>query len=318
MEGNNLNTPDTNFGQKPIRTYEGDIAEAIEHKKTSQVSINLAEVERQRAQGIQASDANGALSTSGSFGKNILKILISLLLLGGGAIGLYYLYLQSPLAAKPILTQQTITYPAIITPDSQKTIDIGGKNSSQLIDQIKSQVGSELSTGKILELILYEQQTAQDVTTTARITGPQFISRIGLTPPDVLTRSLTDSWMLGAYKGSETTPFIILTTNFFQNAFSGMLKWEPTMADNLSKIFTFQTQNPQSSATTSPPAAFFGIRGSFADKVIKNKDVREFRDQDGNILFLYAFMDNSTLVITRGEDTLAEIITRFEKRAYVR
>jgi hypothetical protein len=52
--------------------------------------------------------------------------------------------------------------------------------------------------------------------------------------------------------------------------------------------------------------------------VIQNKDVREFRDENGNILFLYAFIDNSTLAIAQTEEAMNEVITRFEKKAYVR
>jgi hypothetical protein len=247
-------TLDTSFGQKTIRTYESDIAEAIEHKKASQVSINLAEVQRQRVQGMTVAESDA--TPHGSIGKNILKILISIILIAAGGLGGYYLYSISPLALQPIITQQTAPLvPAIIMPDAQKTINIQGQSPAQIVSQIASQATSVVGEGQITELIFYQTSSpsvdgSSQTTGAIRITAPEFISMMGLTPPDVLTRSLTDSWMFGLYGGeSGATPFIILTTNFFQNAFSGMLKWEPTMADDLSNLFSFA---PQSQSTYIP------------------------------------------------------------------
>ena len=319
MEGNipktpnNLDSsklPDPSFQQKVIRTYERDIAEAIEHQQISQVSINMAEVNRQHTQAKIVTASESETKTSGSTVKNILKILLSIILIGGGGLGGYYLYTISPLATKSPVTQQAAIYPAIVTPDIQKTINVQSENSTQILAQIKTEIGSPLGNGQIKELIFYEENSGSNSDSSqpknVRVTGPDFISKINITPPDVLTRSLTDSWMFGIYNSATTsTPFIILTTNFFQNAFSGMLKWEPTMASDLSSVF-------------SPGQVYLLNQGGFVDKVIGNKNVREFNDQNGNTVFLYGFIDNSTLAIARNEAGFGEIVTRFEKHAYVR
>ena len=83
-----------------------------------------------------------------------------------------------------------------------------------------------------------------------------------------------------------------------------MLSWEPTMPSDVSAFFQIQ------------PAQW--SEGSFHDKLIKNKNVREFTDNSGNVLLLYSFIDNNTLVIAQSEAALGEIITRFENQAYVR
>ncbi len=335
MEGK---TPEKEFEQKTIRTYESDIAEAIQHRQTSQVSIVMAENDRKIEAENASSGNTTAEKTSGTLGKNILKILISLIFIAGGIIGGYYLYSISPLAVAVPTTSQPTTrlVPYIIAPDSQKTVDVGGKTADQIIEIIRAQAApssSAFSKNYITEFVLYKKNTTDN--TNEKITGQEFLSGVGLNPPDILTRSLTDSWMLGVYGNAQNKPFIILTTNFFQNAFSGMLQWEPTMPDDLTKVlgFTVQqntlmqriatssaTSTPVSTSTTRvvPSSSFFGIRGTFSDKVIENKDAREFTDQSGTTLFLYAFLDNATLVIARDEATLGEIITRFEKRAYVR
>ena len=371
MEGD---APKQEFEQKPIRTYESDIAEAIGQKKTSQASIAMAEIERTRAQqlqvptaGQQQQIADKEAAEKAPYGKNILKIILSLILLCAGVMGCYYLYTISPLAAQrnaPAIQAPAALLLAIITPDSQKTIDVTAENSKAILAQISNLSATNVPLSTILEIVFGEN--ASSTTGKAafmRVTGPEFVPKIGLNPPDMFLQSLTAQWMFGFYgSASGPSPFIILTTNFFQNAFAGILQWESTMPNDIAPLLginvtpptipaasmpvfststiatstattTKNTKNKNIATTTAtstnkitttntitnyPPASFFAISGQFVDKVIQNKDVREFRDQNGNILFLYAFIDNNTIAIARTEATLGEIITRFEKRAYVR
>jgi hypothetical protein len=60
------------------------------------------------------------------------------------------------------------------------------------------------------------------------------------------------------------------------------------------------------------------IRGNFIDRIVQNKDVREFVTSDGKIIFLYSFIDNTKLVVTGSEATLSEILRRLEQQTYVR
>jgi hypothetical protein len=170
--------------------------------------------------------------------------------------------------------------------------------------------------------------------------------------------------MLGIYTDASGNKdvFVVLTTDFFQNTFAGMLQWERVMADDL-KYYLYTTpvagvSNEPASATSIDPLANINNvlpptgsttvatstivatstrtqttiatsteyampsnntrRGSFEDRIIKNKDVRVFRTQDGSVAFVYSFVDSTHLVITGTESTLSELITRLEKRVFVR
>jgi hypothetical protein len=93
---------------------------------------------------------------------------------------------------------------------------------------------------------------------------------------------------------------------------------------------TATSTKPTTLATTTQPTAsttpevvqplkqYLTIRGKFEDRIIKNKDVRAFRTDEGTILFLYSFIDNTHLVVTDKESTLAEILTRLEKQSFIR
>ena len=309
--------------QKAIRTYESDIANSIQHRHTSQVSMVTAEEDKKHQQEIvqqqKADTATGDKIPENKImrGKNILMILVSLVLLAAGTAIAYYFYVISPLSIQQPVTlpmnPSAVTITSVITPDLQKIIDITGKNAGEIIQQIEKESQTyPLSDGGILEIVLGTQAstTPENKTTLIKVTGTQFISMIGLTPPNALTSALTDQWMLGFYSSGtdsaeiSSTPFIIATDNFFQNAFAGMLQWEPTMPSQVSGLFGIQ------------PTQWSG--GSFQDKVIQNKDSREFVDSSGNVLFLYSFIDNNTLVMAQNEAALGEIIHRFESRAYIR
>jgi hypothetical protein len=59
-------------------------------------------------------------------------------------------------------------------------------------------------------------------------------------------------------------------------------------------------------------------KGQYKDRIIKNKDVREYVTENGHINYLYSFVSNDKLVITDSEEALDEIIIRLEKKAFVR
>ena len=70
--------------------------------------------------------------------------------------------------------------------------------------------------------------------------------------------------------------------------------------------------------TPAPVIPYFTLRGQFQDKIVKNKDTREFITTEGETILLYSFIDNNRTVISTNEATLAEIILRLEREAYVR
>ena len=131
--------------------------------------------------------------------------------------------------------------------------------------------------------------------------------------------------MLGVYAdGNGTkTAFVIATVDYFQNAFAGILQWESTMADDLKQYLyantpadiALGTSTASTSASMNRPVI---LRGSFIDRIVGNKDVREFVTSDGNVLFLYSFMNNTELAITGSEAALSAILNRLEQQAFVR
>jgi len=298
------------YVQKPLRTYEGDIAEALARKKTSVATIAIAENKKE-----SGSEAIANVPKK-SGGKNFLLLLISIVIIAAAIGGVYYVYLQSPLAL-PVAKEPDSKASSLIKTDFQKSVSVGNIKKSELSQKIQENLfDGNIGTDQVSELTL--NKTSEGIETP--ITGSEFFDIFDVTAPDILKRSITDRWMLGTYDiGSEKLPFIIFTTDFFQNTFAGMLKWESSIPDELAILLNYKDKaRPESVTGTTTLSSFFTILGRFEDKVVSNRDVREFISENGELLVLYSFIDKDTLVITTSETSLRNIIERIEKQTYIR
>lgn len=308
-----------------IRTYESDVAQAMNSPKSTVVNMVLAENERKTGKASIANKPESHLL------RNSFFTLISLILIGSGIGVGYYVYKTGIFTKQPV-AQVATKIPSIVSPDTQKIINIPSLEKDQLKKTLISQFSSqEINPGKIIELI-----PAQTIgSTTKRVSGSQFLNIAEFAMTDTLKRSLTDKWMVGVYSSineqGRNIPFIIMTTDFFQNAYSGMLKWEPTMPEELADLFMYREKGNQinmsnteeSSSTTEPVDnksihLFYNIKGVFRDRVKSNRDVREFISQKDELLMLYTFLDKDTLLITTSEEVIPALLERIEKQTYVR
>ena len=92
----------------------------------------------------------------------------------------------------------------------------------------------------------------------------------------------------------------------------------PTPSPSVAIGSSFTASSSQAETPTAFVSSFKPILGAFSDRIIKNKDVREFKTTDGKVLFLYSFIDNNHIVLATSEAVLTEALTRVEKQAYVR
>ena len=296
--------------QKPIRTYESDVAEIMARKKTSVVTMAIAEAEKN-----MGAESLGNKQPSQA-GRKIFIVLVSLILVGAGLGGAYYFYLQSPLAPQKTVVVAT-QIPSLIAPDSQKLISFNNLSKEQVVSAVQGTFEqSEGEIGKIYEII----PTQSIASTTVRFTAQDLIAKMDFDMSDTLRRSFTDRWMLGVYGGeAQKVQFIILTTDFFQNTFAGMLEWEKSMPEELADLLGYRIRaETNRDLGTSTIASYFGIKGNFEDRIIRNRDVREFKDETGDLLVLYSFLDEDTLLISTSESVIGPLVDRIDKQTYIR
>ncbi|MFA6404668.1 MAG: hypothetical protein WCW03_01570 [Candidatus Paceibacterota bacterium] len=338
-------TPKEVFVQKAIRTYEGDVADFMSHGKSSVASIAIAESNRREKEkdtvDSQKNNERDSDEKKHNF-KKLSLLLISLLFISGGIVGAYYLYTKSPLAKETIIAPLQNKTNSLVLSDSFVTITVDGLLPNDIITKINNEVSKQQAVNSIKEIIFVQKTNniTGDENVLTRIRGQKMLEIMDILVPDILARTITDEWMMGIYSSQfgNKDVFIVATTDYFQNAFAGMLSWEGMMADDL-KLYLPQsiqesiappinnvvsTSTATTTATTTiestPPIInkYFTIKGRFFDAIVKNKDVRELRTENGDIIFLYSFVDSKKLVIASKESTLEEIIKRLEQQAFLR
>lgn len=277
-----------------LRTYEGDVAKNFSTNKPNVIDIAIAESRRQNGDEVISNRpiAQGF--------KKITIVLASIVLIAVSVGGLSYMYIKIKQNNTPVVVVKKGQ--GLVRIDSQKNIDIQSLKKTDLTKVISTQLASQtVNPDKITEFLI----KINTGTTSQTVTAVEFIDTLRLSVSDAFRRAVTDKWMIGVYSDSQQNyPFIILKTDFFENAFSGMLRWESSMPEELSDVFNYRNR--------------LGQRGSFVDRVIMNRDIREYIARNGDTLILYTFIDKNTVLITTSEVVVPAIIDRIEKQSYVR
>lgn len=307
-----------NFLQKPIRTYESDVADLMSQRKTSTASMVIAENKKEEKERTEEKNPE-KVSEKGNkhiawkkmalgFGSAVIIVL--------GIYGGYYLYSQSALSLPPPI-EQPIVVRGIVPADVEEIFMINNTANELLAGEINSKLSSETESGVVVRELILGEKIGEN---SARITASSFIDKVELAMPESLKRSITDRWMMGSFsENGGKTPFLIFKTDFFQNAFSGMLSWESSMAEDIAKLMGYEERaRAEEEAFSGSIASYFTIRGTFVDKQIKNRDVREFVSRSNTVLFLYSFIDKNTIILTTTESALLGLLERLEKETYVR
>lgn len=318
-------------GIKSLRTFQSDVAEALGKNTTTVAKMAIAENVRKAEgevkafQAAQASQAapqaqpaqtpppmtirppevitNGPAPVERSGGgKKIILTLLSIILLSGGIFGGLYFYSKSPLANLKLPDAPTKTgYRGLLASNTQKKVVLGTLVDKRLEEVLAyEKTAAKLEQDQVSELYFTKGPESQPTL----ITAEEFINLSTSRSPETVRRSLLTRFMFGFHKTAETIePYLVLKTEFFQNTFTGMLKWEPDLyTDTKAWLSDKQVIDAK----------------TFEDRIIKNKDVRILRDTSGNIAIIYGFLDRETLLITTNEATFLEIVDRFEKQTYVR
>jgi hypothetical protein len=312
----------------PIRTYTSDIADAVKEDNTSIVKIAVAENER------RIKNQSGNENTSDSkILKNLIFFIFSLILIAGGIYTIYFFgFIKLPMDNKVPITQKD---PSFISGD--QTIEISADNVSKdflthsiqdAINHYRGPVGSV----EIINFTTTTQDLASKTQITKKISVQDFFKDLELNASDALIRSFNTDFIFAIHKSPSlgNQPFIILSTNSYENSFAGMLNWENLMIKDLKDTLVLQIdENATSTATTTNPNNFFGNSNtqntplalsqySFQDAVIQNHDVRIIKNNNDRIILMYTFIDTNTLIITNNEYTLNEAINRLIKNKFIR
>ncbi len=293
---------------KPIqnlRTFQSDIADAVQHKEASVVKIAAAEIAH-----------NPNTKQMDDPKKSLYVLLLSGILVVSSiaALGIFFLYKTQKRAS----TLPKIETSKIIASEATQEIAVTPSQAIQpLIQQQKETISA--SANAITRLMFFTASATSSKSKLA-LGAQDFATRLNTEMPTWLIRALEPEYIVGIHTTESNNPFIIFKSSSYENAFAGMVKWEETIQKDLPAFVnpstvTAAVQAPGITGSTTQTAV---TTSRFQDGVIQNKDVRILKDASGKTILIYALPDKETIVIATNEVTLKELFARLITSQFVR
>ena len=184
--------------------------------------------------------------------------------------------------------------------DKTNVVDATGLTKEKLVNTVLNQISSsEIQNGEVEGIYLSENKQA--------IGFREFINLIqGNIPLDKIT-FLSDNFLIGINNTKDSVSsessknlFFLLQMRSISDVFPAMKDWENKMFLDFHGFFNIPINADNNYLLTK----------DFEDGIVQNKNARILRDNDGNIVLMYVFVNDTSILITNSEDTSKEIITR--------
>jgi heme/copper-type cytochrome/quinol oxidase subunit 3 len=275
---------------KTIRTFSSDMAEAIRQDETSIIKIAMAEKEKREKESTLAKSGNTKSSKA-------IFFIGGLILIGIAIFGVYYFTNKKNQEENLVVKEKPrvetfVMYDNAIFLDISKTIGI-----MNLVSAIHSKENEEKSG---INAVFLTKKNTEGVSET--VGKSEFLSILKSTAPFSLTKSMSEKFLFGKYKGDYTlgnsTAFLIFEINDYNLAYASMLDWEKSIFADLFILFDI-------TISESDTALF---EKDWKDIIVNNKDARVLYGIDGEGLLFYSFVNKNTLVVTENEEILKRII----------
>lgn len=264
-------------GVPRLRTYAADMSEEIRKRGAALSTIIAAEQTSPRRETVVAPQEPAKKMHAGWWAVGALVLVV----LGiGVALGAFLTAGNAP---------ATTTLPPSIIPLNERGVVALATGVSLPEALAGVRASANLSLGEMEGLDVTQNGTA--------LSAYEILTALGA--PNELARNATGI-LVGIHLTDHVQPFLLVSVSAYENAFSGMLAWEPTMAESLGNFFA--PNGVSATAVAAHPPAL-----SFTDQVFQNLNIRA---SDSNWPIVYTFPRRDLLLITTNEATVREIISR--------
>ena len=268
---------------KALRTFRGDIDELMSKSDLSASSIVIAEQKR-RERILSQPQKEEKEET-----KNKLYTILGGGLLFLGVVAIIIVAVYYVRSGEEVRVERQTK--ALISFSEEKPIYLSDSSKDQLIATISTEK-------RILNLpvnsVLYLNMANPD---NSPVNFEEFLSVIAPRTPPSLIRAFGKEYMLGVYSFDTNELFLVIAIDDFAEAYAGMLKWEKTIVSDLKELFSLPENVDR--------------EFSFEDRALRNKDLRVVKDEKGNTILLYSFVDKNALIITTSENIFTAVLAKY-------
>ncbi|MDO8565049.1 MAG: hypothetical protein Q7R67_00250 [bacterium] len=295
--------PEEKSPLKQIRTFQGDVADALHRQNESLVSIQQTEASRRRASPDEVVDSEISERRKKTFFLLIGSLFFIILGIAGAWYG-YREYLRKTAPPTPVTPSSRL-----ISPESAVTLDLSTASREIFLSRFAEAI-IDVPAGALRHVILRNGPTVNS----PLLETAGFFKILESQAPASLVRSFEPIFMVGALGES---PFLIIKLSSFESAFAGMLAWEPNMAPDVAPLLGTEELLKVIPSTS-----------VFKDVIVRNKDVRMLESSSVSTtstssgqasspqatpIILYSFFDNRILIITENSETLQILMDRLTR-----
>lgn len=273
---------DKKIEHKIVETYARDIAEVLENDKAGLIKKIIHGEEKHE-------EEKENLSFDSK--KNKLFIFASFLLIFFALIILFFFLLKK----ENNITLVENQFIPLILNDQSTFLEIFGLKKEEIIQTVLNEINTtKVKVGGVEGTYLIENKQIIGLRRFISLIKSNFI-------PGDNTLFVQDNFLLGFVNNTESKNlFILLKVRSATDIFSALSVWEGKMFSDLSGFFGINI-----SADTN-----FLLIKDFQDGFIENKNARILYDKNGNIVMMYIFADDNSIVITNSQNAAHEIILR--------
>ncbi len=287
---------------KGVRTFKEDLAESLRH------GGNIAEI----TQG-ETIDQYGKSRLGSPLKRQKMTVslgIIGLILAGGGiVVGTWYIVNRAPTIPAEIKIQVNSLIPA----ESNQELFLTGQLSLHLRQEIyqkRFKAATDFAVaraggGPILNLYPTEalsiDKKTNKPTNKIQVDLTRFLAALDLALPIDFRVALGDQFMVGIYQSPTPAIFYLFKVLSYERAGSSLAKSDSTLADTLFSPLLNDLDFSRS------------LRDNgFKNEVINNTEVKVARNTEGEVIMLYAFLDQQTLLLTEKVEAFEKILGLYQ------
>lgn len=279
---------ETKLKSKNIETYTGDMVKVLEKDKGGLIKKIIQEEELHEVE-------TKNLSPKSKKNRFFMIISIVLIILALGAL-IFIASFKENSNTVPVDQQ----FASMIFTDQTDFKAIDGLNESNMINIIFKQANNaNVKIGGVEGIYLSENK---------KVVGfKRFNELISGNLNSSQLKLFSDNFLIGAFNSglspaSSNTKdlFFLLKGNSFTDIFPVMRNWENKMLYNLRGFFGIDI-NPDTN---------YLFTKDFEDSIMANKNARILKDNDGKIILMYVFVNDSYVIITNSEMATQEVVLR--------
>lgn len=221
--------PEEKIKISPIHTYADDIKNTIQNDGVSVAKMMMAEVKKQELDKANEEE----VSPTSTKNKSIIAISIVVILVAiAGFVGIWYFAGIKNQESLPVAVSHS---QSIIPYDQDFVITLDIKERKKVVEGIDS---AKKQPYEKETSIVYLPIYVKSGTSTSIMKTNELFFELETRAPSALVRSFGDTFMFGLNRISgQASPFILLSSDSFNQMYAGMLEWEPAIADDIGDLF---------------------------------------------------------------------------------